>query len=92
MLICFGVSWPISIWKTWTARRTEGKSLAFLAIIFVGYLCGIAAKLVAASVALISLPWVTALYAANACMVALDFALVARFRRAPAGRHEPGDD
>jgi len=45
MLICFGVSWPVDIYKAWTSRRTEGKSLAFMCLIFVGHLAGVAAKL-----------------------------------------------
>ncbi|OPZ30433.1 MAG: hypothetical protein BWY99_02934 [Synergistetes bacterium ADurb.BinA166] len=28
MLLCFGISWPLAVWKTWRTRRTEGKSLA----------------------------------------------------------------
>ena len=45
MIISFGISWPTSIHKSYTARSTKGKSLLFLFFIFVGYLFGIAAKL-----------------------------------------------
>ena len=45
MIISFGISWPTSIHNSYTARSTKGKSLLFLFFIFVGYLFGIAAKL-----------------------------------------------
>lgn len=45
MIISFGISWPTSIHKSYTARSTKGKSLLFLCFIFVGYLFGISAKL-----------------------------------------------
>ena len=45
MMICFGVSWPLSIIKSFTARTTTGKSVVFLVCIFTGYICGIASKL-----------------------------------------------
>ena len=45
MLICFGVSWPISVVKSYRMRTTKGKSLAFLCLIFFGYIAGIASKL-----------------------------------------------
>jgi len=83
MLICFGVSWPVAILKTLRTRRTEGKSLAFLALIFVGYLSGTAAKFVRAAGAWQTLEAVTALYALNAILVAADILLFLRFRPSP---------
>ncbi len=44
MLICFGISWPISIYSLWRTKRTEGKSLVFGVIVLVGYVCGILHK------------------------------------------------
>ena len=29
MILCFGLSWPISIRKSWTSRTAKGKSLFF---------------------------------------------------------------
>ena len=29
MIVCFGLSWPISIWKSWKSRTAQGKSLIF---------------------------------------------------------------
>ncbi|MFA4858549.1 MAG: hypothetical protein WC901_04145 [Candidatus Margulisiibacteriota bacterium] len=45
MLICFGASWPISIYKSYKARSNAGKSFLFLAIVFSGYLLGITHKI-----------------------------------------------
>ena len=46
MLICFGLSWPINIAKAWRARSTKGISVLFYCFILLGYVVGIAAKLV----------------------------------------------
>lgn len=81
MLICFGVSWPVAILKTVRTGRVSGKSLGFLVLVFVGYLCGIAAKLTYAWSQGRPVPWVTALYAVNAGMVAVDAILYVLFSR-----------
>ena len=41
MVICFGLSWPMSILKSWRSRTAKGKSFFFLFMIWVGYLAGI---------------------------------------------------
>ena len=41
MLICFGLAWPLSIYKTWEMKTSKGKSLFFLAVILIGYISGI---------------------------------------------------
>ncbi len=46
MVICFGVSWPINIAKAWRARTAKGVSVLFYSFILVGYLVGIASKIV----------------------------------------------
>lgn len=73
MLICFGVSWPISIAKSLRTRVVLGKSPLFMAILCLGYLCGIIHKI------LYSTDWVIALYALNMVMVATDLALYYRY-------------
>lgn len=45
MVICFGLSWPMSIIRSYRARSAKGKSLLFMIFIDIGYLCGIASKL-----------------------------------------------
>jgi len=44
MIVSFGVSWPANVMKSWKARTTKGKSLAFLCLIEFGYVAGIASK------------------------------------------------
>jgi hypothetical protein len=73
MLVCFGVSWPVSIHKALRTRRVAGKSPLFMAIVCVGYLCGVTHKV------LHSFDWVTALYALNFVLVAIDLTLYYRF-------------
>ena len=46
MLICFGLSWPLSIYRSITSRSTKGKSLLFMIFIIVGYLCGLVSKII----------------------------------------------
>ena len=44
MILCFGLSWPISIRKSWTSRTAKGKSLFFEIFLLVGYIFGIVRK------------------------------------------------
>lgn len=44
MIVSFGLSWPMNVIKSYKARTTKGKSLAFLLLIFFGYIAGIASK------------------------------------------------
>ena len=46
MLICFGLSWPISVVKAYKARTTKGQSLPFILLIITGYIAGISAKII----------------------------------------------
>ena len=44
MIVSFGASWPMNVLKSWRARTTKGKSLAFLCLILFGYIAGITGK------------------------------------------------
>ena len=46
MLICFGISWPISVYKSLTSKSTKGKSVVFLFAIIIGYVAGILGKII----------------------------------------------
>ncbi|MDR2753763.1 MAG: hypothetical protein LBB50_05595 [Oscillospiraceae bacterium] len=76
MVICFGVSWPLSIARSWRARTAKGKSLFFLCAIALGYVAGICAKLLAHHV-----NYVLVFYVINLLMVSTDIALYCRNRR-----------
>ncbi len=45
MIFCFGLSWPISIRKSWVSRTAKGKSLFFEVFLLIGYVCGIVRKI-----------------------------------------------
>ena len=45
MLICFGLSWPMSVVKNIRAHSAKAMSLPFILLIIVGYIAGITAKI-----------------------------------------------
>lgn len=75
MLLCFGAAWPFSIYRSYTSRSVNGKSLVFLFIVMAGYLSGILHKMV------FNYDRVIYLYIVNLTMVAVDTALYLRNRR-----------
>ena len=46
MLVCFGLSWPINVVKSYIAGTTKGTSLPFILLIITGNFAGITAKIV----------------------------------------------
>ncbi len=50
MLICFGLSWPISVVKNVKSGTARGMSLPFILMITCGYVAGITAKLLSHNV------------------------------------------
>lgn len=44
MLICFGFSWPMSVYKNIKAKTAKSMSLQFILLIIAGYVAGILAK------------------------------------------------
>ncbi len=73
MLICFGASWPASIYKSWKIKKVTGKSPIFLWLVFIGYACGLTNKILTGT------DWVTAFYAINGSMVFIDILLYYRY-------------
>ena len=74
MVVCFGCSWPMNVRNSYLARTTKGKSLGFLIMICIGYVCGIASKVIGGS-----FKWyVMFFYVLNLCMVMMDVAMYAR--------------
>ena len=78
-LLCFAVSWPLSIAKSLRTKVVIGKSPIFMGLIILGYIFGIIHKL------LNNPDIVTWLYVFNATLVAIDltlyFTYVGRNRR-----------
>ncbi|MFA6627429.1 MAG: hypothetical protein WCQ80_03385 [Bacilli bacterium] len=75
MVICFGISWPISIVKSYRARTAKGKSVYFLYFIIFGYGCGIASKFIGDKIT-----YVLAFYIINFILVSIDIGLYYRNR------------
>ena len=69
MLICFGISWPVSIAKALRTKVVTGKSPLFMAIVCLGYVSGIVHK------AVYAFDWVIVLYVMNMLLVAVDLSL-----------------
>ena len=68
-LLCFAVSWPISIARSLRTKVVIGKSPIFMSLIILGYIFGIIHKL------LHNNDIVTWLYVFNASLVATDLIL-----------------
>jgi hypothetical protein len=83
MIASFGASWPLNVIKSYKARTTKGKSLAFLCLIFFGYIAGILSKFLnEAYMASISTKWyVLFFYFLNLVMVGADLCLYVRNRK-----------
>ena len=81
MLVCFGVSWPISVYKSLKTRSTAGKSVAFTVAILVGYTAGITAKIISGN-----LTYVLALYLLNFAVVSFDLVIYFVNRRREKGQ------
>ena len=69
MLICFGFSWPINLYKNIKVRSAKGMSLPFILLIVLGYVFGIGAKLVNHFSSGAPLNYVFAVYILNLVMV-----------------------
>ena len=80
MIVSFGISWPMNVMKSYKARTTKGKSLAFLLLIFLGYIAGIISKFVnLVYMADFSRKWyVLFFYMLNLVMVGTDLCLYVR--------------
>lgn len=85
MMVCFGISWPVAALKTYKCKCVHGKSIHFSMLILLGYVCGIAHKV------LDDMDWVFWLYIMNTFFLLVDMYLYYLYRnnKAPI---EPVDD
>ena len=72
MVICFGLAWPASIYKSYKSKSNKGKSLGFLFIVLLGYASGVLHKI------FYSCDLVIALYLINSMMVIIDICIYFR--------------
>ena len=75
MVISFGISWPVSIFKSLKAKTSKGKSLFFLVFIDAGYILGITSKFISGNIT-----YVLVFYIINTIMVTFDIILYFRNR------------
>lgn len=66
MVILFGISWPINIYKAFRCKTAKGTSILFYSFIEIGYICGIISKFIKGNI-----NWVLAFYFLNLVMVGL---------------------
>lgn len=67
MLICFGLSWPMNLMKNIKSKTAKSMSLKFIILIIVGYLAGIAAKIISGRI-----NYVLIVYLLNLAIVSLN--------------------
>ncbi|MBQ0125791.1 MAG: hypothetical protein KBS59_05640 [Clostridiales bacterium] len=67
MVILFGISWPVNIIKSLRSKTAKGKSILFLAFIWLGYVFGIAGKIIGGNIT-----YVFIFYIINITMVTFD--------------------
>lgn len=75
MLVCFGCSWPFAIAKTVRTKTAKGKSIVFIALIFVGYMAGIIFKVIG------HLDGVILLYITNGSLVFTEILLYFKYKQ-----------
>jgi RsiW-degrading membrane proteinase PrsW (M82 family) len=73
MLVCFGLSWPLSIARTLRSKSVAGKSPYFIGIVILGYLFGLINKIQ-------NMDWVFWLYILNIMVVSADLILYFKYR------------
>ena len=76
MLVCFGLSWPINVYKCFKARTAVGTSPLFIVLILVGYVSGITAKFMCQKINIVLI-----VYFLNLIIVLLNLAVYFRNRR-----------
>lgn len=82
MLVCFGASWPLAIYKTIKAKNPVGKSMPFLYLVFIGYIAGCMHKIY------FNFDKVFWLYVLNSTMVLVDIVLCQYYISMHAKLHE----
>ena len=74
MLICFGLSWPVSLVRT-LRQKSAGASISFMCLILAGYFAGITAKVMSFGFNLVFY-----VYLLNILMVSTNLIVTIRFR------------
>lgn len=83
MLVCFGISWPVSITKALRTKFVRGKSRLFMTFVIVGYVSGVLHKFLNPDPVTHRVSLVVWLYIFNLAMVVVDLVLYMRYRHNP---------
>ena len=75
MLICFAVSWPFNLIKSYRARTNLGSSILFTGVVWIGYIFGITNKLVNGDIS-----YVLAFYILDLVLVSIGIMIYMRNR------------
>lgn len=76
MLICFGFSWPLNVYRNIKSHTAKGMSIAFILLIMTGYVAGIAAKIICHNYS-----YVLAVYFINLAIVSVNVFVYFRNRK-----------
>ena len=82
MILSFGISWPLKVYRSYKSRTAKGNSVTFTIFIALGYVCGIISKIILISQGEIE-PYNLAfiMYWPNLIFVTADIILYFRNRR-----------
>ena len=75
MIICFGISWPLSVYKAWKSKTAKGMSILFLGFIIIGYTAGIVSKIINPTFDWSTRWWIFVCYCFNFTMVSINIGL-----------------
>ena len=81
MIVCFGVSWPLNIYKAWKARTAKGSSVLFYFLILIGYLFGISSNIIKLRLGIATPGYVWFFYILNSVIVTAGILVWFRNRR-----------
>jgi len=76
MLVCFAASWPFNLRRAFKARTNVGTSITFMSIVLLGYLFGVANKIVSDEI-----NYVMAFYILDIALVSAGIIIYFRNRR-----------
>lgn len=71
MVVCFGISWPLNIYKAWKAKTAKGSSVLFYFFIWIGYLFGLGSKYIRLQRGIATPGYVWFFYLLNTIMVSI---------------------
>ena len=75
MLVCLGISWPLTVYKSYKAGTAKGMSRPFILLIMCGYVAGITAKIMSDKI-----NYVLVAYIINLLIVSTDLIVYYRNR------------